>query len=194
MNIYDFDDTIYKGDSCRDIIKYGLKKHPIITMKSLLKTPVFYFNYKRNKISFDIVKQNMLSFIFKIDNSEDFINSFVDSHLKKIKKWYLDNQKEDDVIATASYEIWIKVFASRLGIKNVIATKTDDKGKIIGGNCKREQKVKRIKKEFPNSVYNQSYSDSKSDIPILELSKTAFIVEGNRLIPYKKGYNFKNRR
>ena len=33
MNIYDFDGTIYDGDSCRDIVKYGLKKHPILTLK-----------------------------------------------------------------------------------------------------------------------------------------------------------------
>ena len=35
MNIYDFDGTIYNGDSCRDIVKYGLKKHPFITLKAL---------------------------------------------------------------------------------------------------------------------------------------------------------------
>ena len=30
MNVYDFDDTIYDGDTNKDIIKYALKKYPKI--------------------------------------------------------------------------------------------------------------------------------------------------------------------
>ena len=194
MNIYDFDDTIYDGDSCRDIIKYGIKHYPLKTIKSLFKFLIIYIKYKFKKVPFEQVKQEMLSFIFSIDNYEEFIDSFVDSHFKNIKKWYLDNKKENDIIATASYELWISKFAFKLGIKNVIATKTNNQGIIIGKNCKRKEKVVRIKKEFKNATFENSYSDSMSDLPILELSKKAFVVEGNKLIPYEKGYNFINRR
>ena len=37
MYIYDFDDTIYDGDTNKDIIKYGLKKHFKLTVQALLK-------------------------------------------------------------------------------------------------------------------------------------------------------------
>ena len=38
MNVYDFDDTIYDGDTNKDLLKYSLKKYPLLVIKSLLKT------------------------------------------------------------------------------------------------------------------------------------------------------------
>ena len=191
MNIYDFDGTIYEGDSCVDIIKYGLRCHFLITIKSLFKAIKLNKDYKKGNIKFDVVKEALLSFIFKIKNREAFIEKFVNTHIKNIKPYYKKIQTENDVIATASYELWISVFAERLGIKYVIATKTDEDGHIIGGNCKREEKVKRIKEMFPNKTIENCYSDSSVDIPMLELGKKAYVVEGNELVLYKKGYNFK---
>ena len=52
MNIYDFDGTIYNGDSCKDIIKYGMKKHPFITMKALKKAKKLNKEYKQGLVSF----------------------------------------------------------------------------------------------------------------------------------------------
>ena len=192
MNIYDFDDTIYDGDTSTDLVKWGLRKHPIITLKSLLKAYKLNKEYKKGKIPFERVKEVLLSFIFKTKDTNEFIKSFVKKHMKNIKPWYKDIQTENDIIATASYEIWINAFAKELGIKYVIGTKVDENGNIIGKNCKREEKVVRLKEAFPKAEFNNSYSDSSVDIPILELSKKAYVVEGNNLIPYKKGYKFKN--
>ena len=105
---------------------------------------------------------------------------------------YLSRKKDDDIIASASYELWISEFARRLGLRFVVATRTDSEGNIVGKNCKRHEKVKRIKEAYPNLKVNAAYSDSKSDLPMLEMAELAFIVEGNKIIPYKKGYNFKN--
>ena len=192
MNIYDFDDTIYDGNTCRDIVFYGIKKHPIITLKALLKANKLDKDYKKGLIPFERVKEAMLSFIFQIDNYPAFIKSFVSSHIKKIKPWYMSRKKDNDVIVTASYELWISEFAKLIGIRYVIGTKVDKDGRIIGKNCKGEEKVNRIKEIYPNGIINCSYSDSSADIPILELANVAYVVEGNNLIPYKSGYKFKN--
>ena len=66
MNIYDFDDTIYDGDTNRDIILYGFKKHPFLVMKALKKAKDLEKEYKRGMVEFERVKETMLSFIFKI--------------------------------------------------------------------------------------------------------------------------------
>ena len=192
MNLYDFDGTIYDGDSCYDIVMYGLKHYPFITLNSLIKSGVLRKKYKKGKIEFEIVKEELLSFLFKINNYELFVKRFVDSHMNKIKSFYKDIQKEDDIIITASYELWIKLFANNLGIKYVIATKTDEKGHIIGKNCKGEEKVRRLKEEFKNKKFLCSYSDSSKDIPMLEIAENAFVIEGNNILEYKKGYIFKN--
>ena len=77
--------------------------------------------------------------------------------------------------------------------QNPVATKTDKEGHIIGKNCKGEEKVKRLASTIPNAQIVTSYSDSESDLPILNLAKTAYVVEGNKLIPYVRGYKFKNK-
>ena len=192
MNLYDFDNTIYDGDSCHDLVIYGLRKHFFLAIKSVIKAGFLNKKYKKNEIPFEIVKENLLSFIYKIDNYKEFINDFVDSHMNRIKPWYKKIQTKNDILLTASFDLWIDIFAKKIGINHVIATKTDENGHIIGKNCKTNEKVRRLKKEFPNKKFTCAYSDSSADIPILELAKNAYVVEGNELIPYKKGYNFKH--
>ena len=191
MNIYDFDGTIYEGDTCIDIVKYGLVKYPLTTIKSLVKAVRIHRDYKKGLVPFERVKEEMLSFIFKTKDYNEFINNFVNTHMKNIKPWYKDKQTDKDVIVSASYELWLNVFAENLGIKYVIGTKTDEFGKIIGNNCKRSEKITRIKEMFPNEKIFNSYSDSSVDIPILELAENGYVVEGNELKPYMKGYKFK---
>lgn len=194
MNIYDFDDTIYDGDTFVDIIKYSLVKHPLITLGSIFKTIPLFKKYKKKKIEFEQVKEVLLSFLFKIKNRDEYIDKFIESKKNKIKKWYYENQKENDLIISASYELWIKPFCNKIGIKNVIATRTDNNGRIIGKNCKREEKVRRLYELFPNAKIIESYSDSASDIPMLEIAKKPFVVENDNVIPYSKNYNFKVKR
>ena len=193
MNIYDFDNTIYNGDTNRDILLYSFKKHPFMVMKALKRTKALEKEYKRGMISFERVKEAMLSFLFKIDDLDKFIEGFVNSHMKNIKPWYLSRKTDYDIVISASYELWIIPFCKKLGIKYVLATKTDKDGHIIGKNCKGEEKVKRLASTIPNAQIITSYSDSESDLPILNIAKTAYVVEGNKLIPYVKGYKFKNK-
>lgn len=193
MNIYDFDNTIYNGDTNKDILLYSFKKHPFKVIKALNKTKKLERDYKRGLITFERVKEAMLSFLFEIDDLNGYIEKFVSSHMKNIKPWYLSRKTDYDIVISASYELWIIPFCKKLGIKYVLATKTDKDGHIIGKNCKGEEKVKRLASTIPNAQIITSYSDSESDLPILNLAKTAYVVEGNKLIPYTKGYKFKNK-
>ena len=193
MNIYDFDNTIYKGDTNKDILLYSFKKHPFKVIKALKKTKKLERDYKRGLITFERVKEAMLSFLFEIDDLDGYIEKFVSSHMKNIKPWYLSRKNDYDIVISASYELWSIPFCKKLGIRYVLATKTDKEGHIIGKNCKGEEKVKRLASTIPNAQIVTSYSDSESDLPILNLAKTAYVVEGNKLIPYTKGYKFKNK-
>ena len=193
MNIYDFDNTIYNGDTNKDILLYSFKKHPFKVIKALNKTKKLERDYKRGLITFERVKEVMLSFLFEIDDLNGYIEKFVSSHMKNIKPWYLSRKTDYDIVISASYELWIIPFCKKLGIKYVLATKTDKDGHIIGKNCKGEEKVKRLASTIPNAQIITSYSDSESDLPILNIAKTAYVVEGNKLIPYVKGYKFKNK-
>lgn len=191
MNIYDFDNTIYKGDTNTDLIKYSFLRHPFTVSCSLIKSSILYRKYKRKEIPFKDVKEVMLSFLFKIDNVDEYLDKFVESHMHNIKKWYLDQKKDDDTIMSASYEIWINKFCRKLDIKNVIATKTDEHGKIVGNNCKGSEKVRIFKDLYKDVEVENAYSDSHVDIPMLEFAKHGYVVEDNELIPYSVNYKFK---
>lgn len=192
MNVYDFDDTIYDGDTNRDIIMYSLKRHPFMVLKSLSKAKKLNKKYIKGEIEFESVKSAMLSFLFKLKNRDEYINTFVNKNIKKIKPWYLKQKNENDIVISASYELWIIPFCKKLGIRYVIGTKTDQNGDIIGKNCKKEEKIRRLVSAIPNAVISTAYSDSSCDEPILALAKQGYVVEGNKLIPYVKGYKFKS--
>ena len=72
-----------------------------------------------------------------------------------------------------------------------ILVSEEDMGRVIGKNCKGEEKIKEFKKLFPNEKVECAYSDSHVDIPMLEYARRAFVVEDDELIPYKKDYKFK---
>ena len=52
MNVYDFDNTIYDGESCFDLFKFYLKKDPSL-LKSFPTVVKGFARYKKGKISLD---------------------------------------------------------------------------------------------------------------------------------------------
>ena len=191
MNIYDFDGTIYNGDSTKDIIKYGLKRHPFMVMKCLRRAKKKNRDFLQGLCSFEQVKEEMLAFIFKLQNYPKFINDFVESHMKKIKPLYKSRHADNDVIVSASYELWVSQFARRIGVRNVIATRVDTAGKILGINCKGDEKLRRIQEVLPNIPIENAYTDSRSDEALLVNARNGFVIEGNKVVPYVRGYKFK---
>ncbi len=181
MNIYDFDNTIFKGDSSVKFVKYSFFKHPLIVSLSTIKALKEYIKGS----NLGQIKSELFSFVKKIPNLEEYVTLFILKYKKNIKQFYLDRQREDDIIISASFDFIIIPFCQKIGIKNIIATKYDPKnGHIIGENCKGKEKIKRLRKEFPNIVVNEAYSDSLSDLPMFEIAKKAYLVRNNKLEEY----------
>jgi HAD superfamily phosphoserine phosphatase-like hydrolase len=186
MNIYDFDNTIIKGDSSYKFIGYSFLKHPLLVIWSILASFKEWLKSLFGKSNFGLIKSELFSFVKKIDNFDQYMEDFVLSKMKYIKKFYLENQKEDDLVISASFDFIIIPFCNHLGIKNVIATKYDVKeGHIIGYNCKGKEKVRRFKEKYADSVVNEAYSDSLSDIPMLMLAKKAYLVKDDKIEEFK---------
>lgn len=108
INLYDFDKTIYKGDSSTDFFFYSLRKYPkIITL--VPKIAVSGIKYKVNKISKTEMKETIFSFVKYIPDIDSHITSFWEIHRKNIKKFYLKNKHDKDVIISASPNFYLKV-------------------------------------------------------------------------------------
>lgn len=180
MNVYDFDNTIYNGDSTADFYLFCVKKHKKIALllPSLLKGTIKYYVFKKGTKT--EMKQNMYRFLEKIDAERD-IDDFWKSHEKNVKSWYIEQQKEDDIIISASPEFLLKPICKKLGINHLIASKVDVKsGHYSGENCHGEEKVRLFYKQFGGEI-DEFYSDSHSDDPLAKISKKAFMVKKNKI-------------
>lgn len=192
MNVYDFDGTIYKGDSGADFIKFMYLKKPIFMTGHLLKSLKYIAKYGMKKIKFKEMKENLFAFVKSIDDLEKYTLEFSESKQNNIKETYKKTRKDNDVIVSASLDFYLIPLCKSIGIDKVICTKYDvEKGKIIGENCKGEEKVKRINLEFgKNFEIDEAYGDTKGDIPMMKRARKGYVIKGEEIIEYSDEYKF----
>lgn len=183
INLYDFDETIYDGDSTVDFMKYILKRHPS-SIRKLPRMGVAALRYIFKNIDKTKMKEEIYSIFTTIDNIDEYLEDFWSKHEKNIKKFYLEKNHKNDIIISASPEFLLKPMTDKLKVKDMMASKVNKKtGKYEGINCHDVEKVRRLNEKYSNYKVMESYSDSiKSDRPILELAETAYQVKGDKLI------------
>lgn len=185
MNVYDFDKTIYDGDSSIDFYFFCLKKHPKIIFCAF-KQAFGVFLHMIGKADTKRMKEYFFSFLSHIKDANELVERFWQKNSLKIKKWYLDIKEDTDVVISASPEFLLRPICSEMGIA-IIATKMDiQSGKIEGANCKGKEKINRFFEIYPHGIVDNFYSDSNSDSPMAELSKRAFIVEHDNVSTWVK--------
>ena len=185
MNVFDFDGTIYKGDCSYDFVRYCFKKYPK-TRRHILSILWYGAGYGLKLVKKKTFKQKLFAIVSKIENLPRAVSDFWAINKSKIKKWYLDMKKPDDVIISASPEFLLEPICKKLGVECMMATKVDKKtGLFEGENCHGKDKVGRFYAKYPNGEIDEFYSDMYCDTPLAELAKKAFIVKGEKLSPWK---------
>lgn len=181
MNIYDFDETIYEEDSTKNFYFYCLKKYP----KMLLSVPymaVAFFLYIIGAWTKTHFKEIMYRFLRYVPDIDSALEDFWDKNEHKVKQWYKDRQKGDDIIISASPQFLLEPICKRLGIEHLMASRVDKHtGKYTGENCWGEEKVNRLYEQFPTAKCEEFYSDSLSDTPLAKIADKAMIIKGNEL-------------
>jgi hypothetical protein len=108
MNVYDFDGTIYKGDSSLDFYLFVLIKRPYI----IVLLPYQGFMYLLSVFhvcSKEKMKEAFFSFI-KMIPVKRLVNEFWKKNSTKIQHWYLNQRNNSDVIISASSEFLLAPF------------------------------------------------------------------------------------
>lgn len=177
MNIYDFDGTIYDGDSSVDFYIYCLKRNK----KCLLILPKFALSILLYMIKVkdkEYLKSCFYNYLKYFDDIDKVIDDFWKQNEYKIKDFYKKQKKSTDIIITASPEFLIEKISRYLNFK-LIGTKVNKKtGLLESKNCHDIEKVNRLKEIGINSCEN-FYSDSKSDTPLTKIAKKSFLVKKN---------------
>lgn len=185
VKIYDFDGTIYDGDSSVDFYTFCLKKK-ISMCKHFPKMIWYLILYTLSIKTKTEMKEVFFSFLKDFNNMEDLIEEFWNKNNVKIKKWYLEKKHNNDIIISASPEFLLKYICNKLKVKNLIASDVDIKtGKFNLKNCYGDEKVKRLFDKYKDIEIEEMYTDSESDLPLLKLSKKGYIVNKERIINYE---------
>ncbi len=179
MNVYDFDNTIYNGESALDFFWFCLKKKPVLAkvLFPIMRDLVRYKMCRMSKEEFgDRGAYYTESFFNLFDDIYSVIDEFWDTHEHKIRPFYAKLQKDDDIIVTANIDVLVGVMFARMGIKNFIATHFDmDRGKL-GEVCFGEVKAKLFKERYADKI-DTFFTDSFNDKPLMDMAESVYLVK-----------------
>ena len=184
MNVYDFDNTILRGDSTARFCAYCLRRYPAIWLDlpgQALNALLFGLRV-REKRAF---KQRLLSFLSRIGDVDAAVAGFWEANFSRIKPYYYMVRRPDDVIISASPEFLIAPACAKLGVARAMGSPVDKHtGRFFGPNCHGEEKVRRFREVYPDARIETFYSDSHSDDPLARLARRAVLVRGDELLPW----------
>ena len=181
MNIYDFDGTLYDGDSTFDFMRFLFGRYPRIALRMPYIVGEFT-KYKcrlQDKTDF---KEKLYRVFAAVPDMEREVRLFWESHDDKLKKYYKTTRTETDVVISASAEFLITPACRELGITRVIGSRVDmTTGKYTGLNCHGAEKIVRFRALYPDEPIEEFFSDSHADDPLARVAKRAWMVKGERL-------------
>ena len=180
IDVYDFDGTIYDGDSTVDFVLFCLPRHPELIFGvprlALAALRLVVKNY--NLTQFKTVLFGEMSRRFSLEKeAEAFWQS--EKTRKKLGAWFQETPRDlPIVIASASPEFELRHAAKLLGVETLIGTQCDMvTGALTGKNCKGAQKIERIREVFGEYEVRAMYTDdAKADGPLLGIARERYIV------------------
>lgn len=106
MNVYDFDNTILRGDSTARFCAYCLRRYPAIwpDLPGQAVNALLFGLRLREKQAF---KQRLLSFLSRIGDVDAAVTGFWEANFCRVKPFYRERHRPDDVVISASPEFLI---------------------------------------------------------------------------------------
>lgn len=181
LDVFDFDGTIYDGDSTADFMKFALKRRPLLALACV--PPLLSAAGTKLTGSFTLTKfkSGLFSALARRLSLEEEARAFWESDKTrgKLGRWFVEREKTlPVVIASASPDFELRYAAELLEADALICTRCDPvTGKLIGENCKSAEKIRRIGERFgPFEVRAMYTDDPKADGPLLALAGEKYLV------------------
>ena len=175
MNVYDFDETIFTGDSEDRFFTFMFAKKGFRHYKINFK--FFDLLHKMHIITKTKSREHQYAFLKKIDDLDATLNAYWDEVGKYMKPWYNDVKRDDDIIASGTPRFLLGPIMKKLGLTNLVATEMDSHtGKIDGDFAVGEFKIVNFKSQFGLDCIDKFYSDAYSDHYLAEHAKEAYVV------------------
>ena len=177
---FDFDGTITTKDSFFSFIIFTKGRCRLLL--GLLACSPFLVAFKLRLYSRQKAKERLFSFFYKGTPVDQFnrwgeafmtkIDAMAKPEVIKVIKKHLD-EKATVLIVSASIDTWIRPWAEKTGVSEVLATRIEvnEENKLTGKfrtkNCVRQEKVNRLTAVFPNrneyflTVYGNNRGDKE---------------------------------
>ncbi|CAM3143976.1 HAD family hydrolase [Streptobacillus ratti] len=183
--VYDFDKTIYGGETSTDFMRFFLKRNPKYLLKiyKVFHSLIYYRSdlKKSKEIFFEILNNVEVEYLKKE------IHEFWIKNKVKIFSWvYKEIEKnkteaEELILISATPKLFLEEIAEELGFNKLIATDFVKQNKyfvskIKGKNCKHIEKVFKLKEYLPKFNILAFYSDSMSDKPLFDLAQEKYFI------------------
>ena len=179
--IYDFDKTVYNGETSINFILFFLSKHPGLFFIFVFNLILILFNIN----SLEKTKSIFFSILKRVDENvlDNDISLFWEKEKSRIFPYFYNeikkNKKEADVLIliSASPDFLLEKIYKELGFDILISTKYE-KYNLVSKNCKHNEKVNRLKLIGDFKVLS-FYSDSISDKPLYDISNNKYTIDKN---------------
>ncbi len=179
MNVYDFDKTLFWGDSedrFFDFLEtkkgYGFHVWRFHFYEYLADHKLIHKTFARQR------QYRVLLRINKKDNLERLLNEYWDSVEQYLMPWYENVKRPDDIIASGTPRFIMEPIVRRMGLKNLVATEMDTRtAKIDGHFAVAEGKLENFLKQYTKDDIDLFYSDAWSDHFLADIAKQAYMVD-----------------
>jgi len=188
MIVYDFDKTVFLGESSTSFYRFCIPHHPMI----LLWLPVggiFGLGKLLHLCDTRRWKEAFHGYLRVMPDTEALLEQFWDRMQDRIAPWLSEKLPQGGLVISASPEFLIGGLCRRLGL-DYMGTRMDIRtGRIQGRNCRDAEKPLRFRQQYPDAEISEFYSDSLSDSPMARLAKKAYLVTGRELKPWPEPKN-----
>lgn len=181
MRVFDFDNTIYDGESPLDFYLFSLRYNPR-NLRYIPPVIRHLIRYQRNRSSLEdmerAVNRYVHGYLTSFDDIPGMVSAFWDAHMGKIKSWY--EPEPDDVIITASFNYTMDEVMRRLGVSRCICSTIDYETLEVEHLNLADNKVKAFKEAFGDDVVpDEFYTDNLIDLPMMRYARKAYLVKGD---------------
>ena len=180
MKVFDFDNTLYRGESSLDFSLFMIRANKRI----LLYLPVIASNTIRYKLCLvdrqelgDSINKYMKIIVRSKQEMLDLVEAFWATHSKNLDQRMIARIRPEDIIITAGPDFLLDGIKDRLHTENIISSVVDlDRREILHFNFK-DNKVLRFRELYGDRKIDAFYTDSYNDKAMMDISEKVYLIK-----------------
>lgn len=184
MKVFDFDNTLYSGESAVDLFFFMIKENP----RLMRFIPTIIFNTVKYKLCL-VEKDRMEATINRlmktmIRSREQLLRTseeFWKLSRSRLNPAILRHIAPEDVIITASPRFLIEGIGDSLPTRNIVCSEVDLDRKCVTWFNFGENKVRRYKELYGGRPVSCFFTDSYNDRAMMAVSRKVFLVRKGRI-------------